>query len=267
MTGIPQQFVRTHRPSFFRTTFAALTFAVGLDAFVPSTAWAQTKPEEPSRWGASFSFVPKWTIPTGDSVLAALAEAVVAGGDQGPINVEASDFRIGVVRGKQFGGEWGVSFVKRSYKDGSTQGGFTQSCQGSTPTSPPCYLYGTEYTYGSTVTLTGVEANKFIAIATIKNLVQIGVDIGGGVGSMKGTASRTEASTDFVNGQTIQTMTTAEVDSSELYSFDPELIGRVEFAAGVTLRQGIKARFSAGFSYPGTQSFSFTVMYLFGKMQ
>jgi hypothetical protein len=248
---------------------AALSLVIVAGAFVsPPAAFAQSKPEEPAHWGAAVSFVPKWTIPSGSSALAALGEAVAAAGDQGPINVEASDFRIGVVRGKRLGGEWGVSFVKRSYKDGSTQGGFEQFCSGPNQTAPPCFLSGTQYVYNSGVTLTGVEANKFVAFATIKNLVQIGVDFAGGVGSMSGDVTKTDMETDFVNNQVVQVTTTGPVDAKELFSFDPELMGRVEFAVGVTLpKQGIKARFSAGLNYPGTHSFSLTVMYLFGKMQ
>lgn len=262
MTGT----VRPWCVSFRRVTAIAVVIVVLSALAAPAVALAQTKPEEPSRWGASFTFIPKWSIPTGDSALAALGELMATGADEGGANVEAKDFRIGVVRGKRLGGEWGVSFVKRSYKDGSTQGAVSQQCfQGSGP--QPCFLFGSEYTYVSGVTLTGVEVNKFIAVATIKQLVQIGVDVAGGIGSMKGTATLREAGTDFVNGQTVQTDVTGPVEPSELYAFDPELIGRVEFVVGATLPQGLKARISLGINFPGTHSFSFTVLYLFGKSQ
>jgi hypothetical protein len=238
-----------------------------------SVAEAQT---DRTRWGAGGSVVPAWVIPTGEGPLAKLAEVVMESGEEG-IDVDGLDFRVGIVRGRTFSGEWGVSFVRRSMKDGSTQGALTEDCQDSNPFGQPmvlCFVGGTRYTYQD-VRMNGIEANKFIPFVTVKQRVQFGIDLGGGVGWMSGTAIQETPHNDFVPvrnaqgqviGQTlVTTITTETVDASQLMVFDPTLLGRVEFAVAAILAPQLKVRFSLGMNFPGSHVASVGASYFFGR--
>jgi hypothetical protein len=223
------------------------------------------------------SFAPAWSVPSGSGPLAQLAEVVHESGDFG-MDVKGSDFRIGVARGRQLSGDWGVTFVRRKMKDGSKQGGIEEECQ----TNPgpggvvfsQCFAGGTEYLYQD-VSITGVEVNKFIPFVTIKNRVQVGVDVAGGVGAMKGTALKREPEsvyTDVRNaqGQIIGQNVSVRIDTStvgakELMVFDPTLLGRVEIAVAAIIAPPLKVRFSGGMNFPGVHTASVTAMYFFGR--
>jgi hypothetical protein len=231
---------------------------------------------EQSFWGVAASWTPKWKAPTGDGVLAKMAEISFTEGDSG-LDVRGFDFRIGIVRGRSQSGEWGVSYFRKTLKTGSTQGSLEQICEPTfvgTQQFTDCYLVGTQYTYDD-VWMDGVEMNKFVPFVTIKKRVQIGMDFAGGVGWMKGTAQKTEGDPIFqdvrnAQGQSIgyrivSHTTTTAVDPKELMVFDPMLIGRVELAAAGIITPQIKIRASGGISYPGISTISVTGSYLFGK--
>jgi hypothetical protein len=228
--------------------------------------YAQAQDEIPQRWGVSGTFVPGWKVPTGDSPFAKLAEAVLTSADQG-LDVDGADFRIGVVRGRLLDGDWGVSYVHRSFDDGSFQGDIVNDC----PSANNCIVFGERYLYQG-VTLDGIEANKFIPFGLIKNTVQIGVDISIGVGWMKGTVERTEANVNFIPDTTppfgppqpVITIESAPAPATELSTTDPTLLGRAELAGTVILPRGLKVRISGGMNYPGTHTASVTVMYFIG---
>jgi hypothetical protein len=236
-----------------------LALPVLLTLLAASAAEAQS---EPRQWGAAISFAPGWKVPTGSNVLAKLAEFSFDNGDLG-MAIKGSDLRISLVRGQPLGGEWGVSFVRRSFKDDSTQGAIVQECQQSGPT-PFCFSYGTEYFYRD-VALAGVEINKFISFVTIKNTVQIGLDIAGGVGAMQGTADRREVESTFVGNTQVFQVVTSSVDAKTLLAYSPALLGRVELAVAGIIPGGLKVRVSGGMNYPGQHTASFTVMYFFGR--
>lgn len=63
-----------------------------------------------SYWGVSGSFVPVWETNSDFKVVFDADELVL----------EGSELRIGFVRGRALAGEWGVSFVQRQIKEGST---------------------------------------------------------------------------------------------------------------------------------------------------
>jgi len=238
-----------------------------------SVAEAQT---DLTRWGAGAGIVPVWSIPTGSGPLAKLAEFVHESGDFG-VDVDGIDFRVGVVRGRTLAGEWGVSFVRRSMKDGSTQGGFQVDCFESSAfgqSTTQCFTGGTRYVYQD-VKLNGVEVNKFIPVVTVKRRLQIGIDLAGGVGSMTGTAEQQSPENTFVPvrnpqgqiiGQTVvTTINSTIVDAKELVGIDPMLIGRVEFAVAGILGPSLKVRFSAGMNFPGSHTASVSASYFFGR--
>ena len=220
--------------------------------------------------------VPVWSIPTGSGPLGKLAEAVMESGDLG-IDVDGLDFRVGVVRGRMLSGEWGVSYVRRSMKDGSTQGGFTEDCQespGFGQTTVLCFVGGEQFIYHD-VRLNGLEVNKFSPVVTIKRRLQIGVDVAGGFGALTGTAEQQQPRNDFVPirnaqgqiiGQTIvTTIESTIVDAKTLMVFDPTLLGRVEFAVAGLLGPRLKVRFSAGMNFPGSHVAGIGASYFFGR--
>jgi hypothetical protein len=59
-------------------------------------------------WGVSASFTPRWTTPEGVKAVF-LAEEV---------SLEGQDLRLGIVRGRTQGSDWGLSFVRQTIKAG-----------------------------------------------------------------------------------------------------------------------------------------------------
>lgn len=250
------------------------TLCLGVVLSFPAAVAAQGPPvtaaADVDRWGVGVSFVPKWEMSRASGVLGKLAEVMFEQGDAG-LEVTGDDFRIGLVRGKRLGGEWGVSYVRRSFDEESTQGAAETSCFSGFQNSQICQTYGDEYFYNDNVVLHGIEANKLFVFATIKNVVQIGLDLGGGVGWMKGTA--TERVTQSQGGSfnvppnsTItlpSTVTETEVPASTLVTVDPVPIGRVELAVGFVLGRNLKVRASGGMNIPGTQVFSVSASFFF----
>jgi hypothetical protein len=204
------------------------------------------------------SIAPFWKVPE-NGPFARLAEVSLSEGDLG-YDITGSDLRIGVVRGRRGEGDWGVSFVRRTFEDGSTQGALLTECI----LEISCYGYGTQYVYQDT-TLTGVEANRFIAFGTYRGVVQIGADLAGGVGWYQGTVERREAFNDFSEGSTepeIRSIST-DVSAAELSPIEPSLLGRAELAAAVLLTRALHIRFSGGLNYPGTHVASVSILYFF----
>jgi hypothetical protein len=241
----------------------SIALSVGLITLVAPTPVLAQDDEGPNRWGVSVSFAPNWKVPEGDSPFGKLAEVALTAGDLG-YDVSGADFRIGVVRGRHLQGDWGVSYVRRTFKEGSTQGGILTECEQNN-----CFTYGEEFLYQD-ASVTGIEANKFIGFGTIANRVQIGVDIAIGVGWYQKTVERREASTDFLppNFNTpVVTISSEQVPATQLSPVDPSLLGRAEIAAAVVVTQGLKVRISGGMNYPGTHAASVSLMYFFGSAQ
>jgi hypothetical protein len=231
---------------------------------------------EPSRWGVAGAIVPVWSVPSGSSPLGRLAETVFESGDLG-IDIDGADFRIGIVRGRMPAGEWGVSYVRRTIDDGSTQGAFLEDCQDTSPFGQPqivCFVGGEKFTYRDT-RLNGLEVNKFIPVVTIRRRLQVGVDVAGGFGAISGTAEQQQPRNDLqpvfnAQGQFVGQMhsviiDTATVDAKDLMVFDPTLLGRVEFAVAGIVTTRLKVRFSAGMNFPGSHVASVSASYFFGR--
>jgi hypothetical protein len=139
----------------------------------PAPASAQTGTE--SHWGVRVSFAPSWEI--ADSV----KELLFDDNEEGTI--KGSEFLVGFVRGSTFGGDWGVSFVRKPWEDGS----------GPTSTDVDCFNRAQticrptlESTLTEGVYLNAVEVHWFIRFANIKQRVQLGANVGGGIGAVEG---------------------------------------------------------------------------------
>jgi len=222
-----------------------LSSVLVLGGFV-SDALAQS---DRSVWGFSGSFVPKWNTP---SELAILFDADT-------VDIRGSEFRVGVVRGRPLSGDWGVSFVRKNFREGSQvsaepfEGCFNTSCF--TETSSATFQH---------VTVTGVEVHKFIPFATIKRRAQIGLTVAGGVGSWKGTALREEAFVDFQGNTPVLRRDVASIPIEDLWVLERAMIPlfRLELAGAAIVSNNFKMRISGGVNFPGTQAFSVQGIFL-----
>lgn len=219
-----------------------------------------------SHWGVTASLVPTW------SRIPELYEYIWDTDELRPDGTK--EFRIGVVRGSDRGGDWSVAFVRNWFRTDqvfddtfplitlSDQEGNIQELG----------LAGSVFTIPGTVEYVGVKFEKFTPFVTIKDRVQVGLTYGGGIGSLSGTVveQRFEGDVDFPPPNfdpviTNETETFIASEAKDFYtpSFVP--IGSVEAAVAFILAPGLKARVTGGFSYPNTQVFSITVNYLFGS--
>lgn len=210
-----------------------------------------------SSWGVSGSYVPSWKVPGDNPVFKAVFNADA-------VNISGSEFRVGFVRGRMHGGDWGVSFVRRTLKDGST----LSSDLYNDPAMPS--VQQGETTTLRNVELTGVEVHKFSPFGTIANRVQIGLLFGGGIASSKGELDTRSVWLDqtFVGNRLVYTPveTRETVSAEELVYPGNGLVplGRLELAVAGIVAPGLKVRASGGLAFPGTHTFSITGVYLFG---
>jgi hypothetical protein len=217
-----------------------------------SLAGVASAQQEPSSWGVAGSIVPSWRVPADNRRMF----------DADQLNVNGSEFRIGFVRGRTLGGDWGVSLVRRRIDDGST-------LERNVDSSSFGFTTG-EFVTTRDVTITGVEVSKFSPFVTIKRRAQIGLYYGGGIGSSKGTLQTRFVDPDFTfvgNRQVVRPVETNEaVDAKELVFPGNGLVplGRLEAAGAAIVAPGLKVRVSGGLAFPGMQTFSITGVYLFG---
>lgn len=210
--------------------FFVVVLALGLTA-VPGDASAQ---DRRSHWGVTVGFSPRWA--TAD-VLDTTLEKLWNGSS---FDFSGSEFRAGFVRGSELGGDAGVSFVRRPFNDGS---GFVEHD-------------GVRYATRGVI-LTGVEAHKFTPFGTIRDRVQIGLDYGAGVGLLFDGAVDATAADGAVLDVSVR-------DALDLRGIGVAPIGRVELAVAVIAVPGLKVRAKGGINFPGVQTFSISVNYLFG---
>lgn len=227
--------------------------------FLPGICAAQTPAQtDRSRWGVSASFTPNWRVP--EDVGKNLFE-------EAPIDISGSEFKIGVVRGRDFGGDWGVSFVRRTVKDGSTLGTSSENCFGIFG----CGLQGRTYVYRD-VRLTGVEVHKFVPFVTIKQRAQIGMNFAGGVGRFEGTADEyrynpfvTDSRGRILSATNRQPVVIAGIEAKSLFIVQPVPLGKVEISVAGIVAPGFKVRVSGGFSFPSYPAVNVTGIYLIGR--
>lgn len=222
-------------------------------ALLPSAAGAQ----DSSHWGVAVSVNPTWKVPDKFKIFFDGETAV---------DIKSQDFSIGIARGKSQGGDWSVSYVRKSFKDGSYADGTEVQCDDFVP---GCFTQGSRRTLRNT-TLSGILAVKFIRFATIKERVQIGLNVGGGIGSLSGNLEQLDYDVDVTcnnRGQCAgrQTQRVSTVDAkTELFALPKYPLGKVEAAVGVIVAPGLKVRVAGGLDFPGTSVLNITGVYLIG---
>ena len=237
------------RSSFRHGWHVALCVALAV-SLAPRTAAAQTKDKH---WGVAASISPSWTsIDTFKDML------YVEGGDP----LEGKEFSIGVARGSTLGGEWSVSYVRKPIND-MTVTDSEQQCF----STDNCFSSSSTQTFRN-VYLRGVEYLAAIPFATIKQRVQVGIVVGGGIAVPEGEVTETFTSTSTFRPApnqplVAQTNTDTTVSQADEVFFKLQPLGKVEGMADVILAPGLKIRFSGGLNVPGT-GFRISGVYLFG---
>jgi hypothetical protein len=230
-------------------------------ALIIVAALALPKPllaqQPPSSWGVVASVTPNWTV-------ADRTKYFFGGGE---VTMEGSEFTIGLARGRTLSGDWGVSYLRMKVNDGSTVSDTESDCENF---SNGCFTFG-EQQVTRGVVLSGLKVHKFISFVTIKQRVQIGLNLGVGVGTLKGELERTEYSADFVafnqqtgrsTGRQIQTISIEP--ASELFFSKWVPVGDLQGAVSVIVAGGLKVRAASGIGWPGDHLFTLSGVYLFG---
>jgi hypothetical protein len=233
-------------------SLAVLTVFFGL--VLPSAASAQ---DNPSLWGVRVSFTPGWEI--SDSIRKIFFEPE----DNGVM--KGSEFSIGFVRGSVLGGDWGVSFVRKPFDNASGTNRLEQDCfnQAQTICRPNHEVVTFDNVY-----LNAFEVHWFLKLVNIGSRAQVGLNVGGGLGSMKGNivtvTDRFEPTGFNQNGPTGFTPIHEEevtLAKDELLPFFP--LGKVEVEGALIVAPGLKVKIAGGMNFPAT-SFRVGAVYLFG---
>jgi hypothetical protein len=234
-----------------------------------------------SHWGVAGGVVPDW------QTLSALKEVFTVDG----LNMSGREFRVGIVRGRTMSGDWGVSFVRRSFESRTSLPGEDAgaSCR-ATGRAVDGMWTGSEECLASRVAylpfevmLNGVELNKFIPFGTIKRRVQIGLNVAAGAGWTNDMVRRETREVEYsrpatgpvsqpvVFGdpgpETVRQIAEEPVEFRELLvgGISPMPLGKLELAVAVIAAPRLKVRVSGGLNFPGTHRVAVTMVYFFGQ--
>jgi len=215
-------------------------------------AGSNASAQDSSHWGVVVSVDPSWSVPS------AVGNAV-----GGTIDLRGSDFAIGIARGRELGGDWGVSYVRKTLSDDSRIGDVSSQCG----FANGCFLSGESLQFKGT-TLSGLELHKYVNFVTIKGRAQIGMNFAGGFAKVSGSQERHVFDADIIGSDRTgpiarqrETVTTEPADLG-LSTF-PLL--KIQLAVSAIVAPGLKIRAAGGLNAPGTETFSVTAVYLFGK--
>jgi hypothetical protein len=217
--------------------------------------------QEESHWGVAGTFVPRWEF------LQALEDVM-----ERDIEMTGTDVRVGVIRGRQHGGDWGVSFVSRRIDDDSIViQQESLKCVARPGQADVCARGSFHRTRGAR--LTGGQFHRFFAVGTIARRVQLGAVLSGGVARVSGGAEESKEHLQITVNPGATSVAVSSVVSSVLarHIFDETPvsvyvpIGGLEAAVAVLLTPGTKFRFSGGVSFPGFHRFAVTAQYFFGR--
>jgi hypothetical protein len=234
--------------------FVLISFVLVLAGFLAPTE-AQAQSTDQSYWGINASFTPSW------SLMKTLEEALFEDAEG---TIEGKEFTIGFVRGSTLGGDWGVSFVRKPWKDGS--GGIETNRQCFNQAQTLC-ADETTTTLTEGVYLNGVEFHWFGAFVKIKDRAQIGLHVAGGVGQMKGNIVETRDGFEpvFTPPNQITLVPFHEVEilpvEEELLKYFP--LVKLDVQGAVVLTPALKAKLAFGLNFPG-YAFRVGATYLFG---
>lgn len=219
-----------------------------------------------TKWGLGFNFDPRWRTPQGVKKLFDAANAKT-------FLLEGREVKVGVLRGRIYSGDWGFAFVYKKFNNNSLidrSGGLVRMDDGSLRVRPDIvYLEG--------VSLMGIEAHKFVPFTTIKKRLQIGMNFGGGVASISGSATRRYAfvTSEFIPGPRPwdpPTIKTIWEDRVEKINGAKALLNKNISVLPLVKMQGVvafipsanfKIKVASGINFPGTQIAEVSFAYFF----
>jgi len=218
---------------------------------LPRVCFAQ----DPSHWGVVGSVTPTWKVP---SQLEQLFD--------GTVDIKGTDVSIGIARGRSRSGDWGASFIHKKLKDGSRVEGVDQDC---TSFSNGCFRDGESITTRG-VAINGLEVHKYVPFVTIRERVQIGMNIAGGFGKFAGTLEKHTFRGEPVafnptgrpTGRQTETVTTER--ASELIPLSVVPLLKVQAAVGIIVAPGFKLRLQGGLDLPGYEYVSVVGVFFVG---
>ncbi len=216
--------------------------------------------ERSARWGLIGSVTPAWS--------AAQRVGDYVGADQ--YDISGAEFSIGVVRGRDYSGDWGVSFVWKGISETSTSRfGTREVC------NPRTCVEESTAVVAKDVSMIGVEAHKFFSLVSIGRRAQLGVNAALGVLRVRGTSEETDRYAayqfDPSTGTVILTQKTevSEVGGGQIFTVATDvqtvLSAKLEVGANLVLTRSLKARISGGIDFPGYHAASVKLIYLFGR--
>ena len=218
--------------------------AVLLTSIAPVPAFAQLS--ESKHWGVSVSFTPKWEAM--DRFRDVFLE------EEGTI--EGTEFTIGFARGSMRGGDWGVSFVRKPFKDGST---FSETSMDCVPEFG-CFS-STRTLVFRQVYLRGVEYHWSKPFVTFADRVQVGMNISAGAGFVEGNIEETHELTAPPPAPGFQETFVGPAKDT-LWPVYP--LFKAEAEGSVAVAPGLKVKVSGGFNFPGITA-RVAAVYLIGS--
>lgn len=208
----------------------AATGVALLTAILGTSTLANAQPRR-NYWGLEGTVTPKWRVPEWQKIAF----------DADSVDLAGKEFRIGVVRGRALGGDWGISYVHRTLNDSAAA--VVQSDGDVIATTAN--------------SLRGVEIHRYAPFGTIRDRVQIGASFGIGAGWLRGEVLQTRP------GSAPQTQPAKLLFSPGDVDFPVVPLGRLELAAAAIIGPNLKLKASGGLSFPGQQFVSLSVLYLF----
>lgn len=212
--------------------------------------------QDASHWGVVGAVTPTWKVPAQLEVLF-----------DGTVDITGRDLSIGVARGRSPGGDWGVSFIHKRFKDGSRVESTRQDC---TSFSNGCFKDGDSVTTTG-VAINGLEVHKYVPFATIHKRVQIGMNIARGFGKFSGVLERRtfrgepvtfNPGTGRPTGRQTETFTSEP--ASELIPISVMPLLKLQAAVGVIAAPALKIRLQGGLDLPGYEYVSVVGVFLLG---
>jgi hypothetical protein len=217
-----------------------------------------------SHWGVGVSATPSWQITQRVKDFLADEDEV--------LNFEGSEFTIGAVRGSTRGGDISINFVRKPWKNGLGISSDSTDCFNPGPNQPQICLRDREQNFFDKVRLNGVEFDWFFAprFGRIKDVVQIGLNVGGGIAKFSGSVRKVEDREEpvFVPGPGGGTVRINNNHTEETNTAEDELLpifplAKIELMGAVIATPAVKIKVAGGLNFPGS-GFRVMGVYLFG---
>ena len=224
-----------------------LAVCLGFVPFFSQNALAQARPK--TQWGLSGSVTPKFYM--WSSITDGVKQHTMSG----------RELTFGFVRGRVDGGDWGVSFVHKSFREGGSFTHTFDSCFD--PNGPHCQQSETFTLHG--VSITGVVVHWYKPLLTVRRRVQLWISVALGPGRTVGTIDK---AVDGFVGQgfplvltPIHTFQNRPVTEDDLPAIFP--LVRAEAAGAVILGRAFKIKIAGGLNFPSVRSFRVEGIYFF----